>query len=183
MRWQVWQQENDHLFVLYRTFFGSVAYAPFYILRFPFYKVINVPQTKWYLERTEHPEQLISIADKLRYYRCKKRLFQSEVADYAGINESTYISYESGDRDYYPIDKLRRIANLLEVDILELLDDYNRFLYDGQGEQIRKLRKSMGLTQYQFGKLYGVSAGAIKRWESGKVRVSKGMWEGITLFG
>lgn len=26
----------------------------------------------------------------------------------------------------------------------------------------------------QFGKLHGVSAGAVKRWESGKVRVTKG---------
>ncbi|MFQ9196536.1 MAG: helix-turn-helix domain-containing protein [[Clostridium] leptum] len=41
------------------------------------------------------------------------------------------------------------------------------------------MRKSMGLTQYQFGKLYGVSAGAVKRWESGKVRVTKGTWERI----
>ncbi len=177
LHWQVLQQENDHLFVLYRTFFGSVAYAPFYILRFPFYKVINVKQTKWYFERTEHPEQLVSTADKLRYYRCGKRLFQSEVADYAGINTSTYLSYESGGRDYYPIDKMKRIASLLDVDILELLDDYNRFLYDGQGKQIRKLRKSMGLTQYQFGKRMGVSTGAVKRWENDRVVIFKSTWE------
>ncbi len=106
-------------------------------------------------------------------------MFQSEVADYAGINTSTYLSYESGDRDYYPIDKMKRIANLLDVDILELLDDYNRFLYDGQGKQIRKLRKSMGLTQYQFGKRMGVSAGAVKRWESDRVVIFKSTWEKI----
>ena len=64
-----------------------------------------------------------------------------------------------------------------DAHITDLLDEYNRFLYDGQGWQIRKIRKSMGLTQYQFGKLYGVSAGAVKRWESGKVRVTKGTWE------
>ena len=80
---------------------------------------------------------------------------------------------------YYPVDKLDRIAELLEVKITYLLDEYNRFLYDGQGWQIRKIRKDMGLTQYQFGKLYGVSAGAVKRWESGKVRVTKGMWEKV----
>lgn len=101
----------------------------------------------------------------------------AEVAEYAGINESTYIHYENPEHDYYPVDKLSRIAESLEVDITDLLDEYNRFLYDGQGWQIRKIRKSMGLTQYQFGKLYGVSAGAVKRWESGKVRVTKGTWE------
>ena len=87
--------------------------------------------------------------------------------------------FQNPEHDYYPIDKLSRIAELLEVDITDLLDEYNRFLYDGQGWQIRKIRKSMGLTQYQFGKLYGVSAGAVKRWESGKVRVTKGTWERI----
>lgn len=120
---------------------------------------------------------LTTTADKLRYYRYKKSLLQREVAEYAGINKNTYIHYESLNHDYYPIDKLSRIAELLEVDITELLDEYNQFLYDGQGWQIRKIRKSMGLTQYQFGKRYDVSQGAVKRWESGKMRVSKKTWE------
>lgn len=125
---------------------------------------------------------LTTTADKLRYYRYKKSLLQREIADYAGINESTYIHYENPEHDYYPVDKLSRIAELLEVKITDLLDEYNRFLYDGQGWQIRKIRKSMRLTQYQFGKLYGVSAGAVKRWESGKVRVTKGTWGKIFFF-
>lgn len=72
---------------------------------------------------------------------------------------------------------MKRIAHLLEVDILELLDDYNRFLYDGQGKQIRRLRKRMGITQYQFGKRMGVSAGAVKRWENDRVVIFKSTWE------
>lgn len=107
----------------------------------------------------------------------KNPCFKREVAEYAEINESTYIHYENPEHDYYPIDNLSRIAELLEVDITDLLDEYNQFLYNGQGWQIRKLRKSMGLTQYQFGKLHSVGAGAVKRWEIGRVRVSKGTWE------
>lgn len=123
----------------------------------------------------QHPNvsDLHTTADKLRYYRYKKSLLQREVAKYAGINKSTYIHYKGSDHDYYPIDKLSRIAELLEVDITDLLDEYNQFLYDGQGWQIRKIRKSMGLTLYQFGKRYNVSPTAVKRWESGQVRVSK----------
>lgn len=86
--------------------------------------------------------------------------------DYTGINESTYIHYENPEHDYYPVDKLYRIAKLLKVDINDLLDKYNRSLYDRQGWQIQKIRKSMELTQYQFGKLYVVSSGAIKQWKS-----------------
>lgn len=122
---------------------------------------------------------LTTTADKLRYYRYKKSLLQREIAEYAGINESAYIHYETPEHDYYPIDNLSWIAELLEVDITDLLDKYNRFLYDGQGRQIRKIRKDTGLTQYQFGKLYGVSAGAVRWWKNGKMRVSKGTWEKI----
>lgn len=106
-------------------------------------------------------------------------LLQREVAEYAGIDRTTYIHYESKEINSYPADKLEKLAELFGINIDDLLDDYNRFIYDGQGWQIRKLRKSMGLTQYQFGKLYGVSAGAVKRWESEKVRVTKGTWERI----
>lgn len=123
------------------------------------------------------PQKLLHVSDKLKWYRYKKLLLQREVAEFAGLDRTTYVHYESSAHDYYPIDKLSSIAELLEVNVTDLLDEYNRFLYDGQGRQIRKIRKDMGLTQYQFGKLYGVSAGAVKRWESEKVRVTKGTWE------
>ena len=107
-------------------------------------------------------------------------MLQREVAEYTGIDRTTYIHYESKELDYYPVDKLEKLAELFGIDVIDLLDDYNRFIYDGQGCKIRKVRKSMGLTQHQFGKLYGVSASAVKRWENEKVRVSKGTWEKFT---
>jgi len=61
--------------------------------------------------------------------------------------------------------------------ITDLLDDYNLFLYNGQEQQIRKLRKSMGLTQYEFGKLYGVNRRTIERWENEKVQIFKSTWK------
>lgn len=108
-------------------------------------------------------------------------MLQQEVADRAGIVRSTYIHYENPEHAYYPPDKLSRIAEVLEVDITDLLDEYNQFLYDGQGHQIQKIRKSLGLTQYQFGKLYGVSPEKVKLWESEKVRMSKATWEKIII--
>lgn len=103
------------------------------------------------------------------------------MAEYAGINTSTYLSYESGERDYYPIEKMQRIADFLQVDINELLDDYNRFLYEGQGRQIKKLRKTLGLTQCEFGKLHDVSTGTVKRWEQEAVRMKKKTWNSLNM--
>lgn len=121
-------------------------------------------------------------ADKLRYYRYKTSLLQREIAEYAGINESTYASYENGDRDYYPLDKLSKIAELLKVDVTLLLDDYNRFLFEGQGSQIRRLRKNLEMTQVEFGKRYSVHGGTVKKWESGKVRIYKDTWKKLFLY-
>ena len=148
----------------------GVAYAPLYIHHFQ----LILPH---YLAEGEKfnaigPDKLISTADKLRYYRYKKALFQREVADYAGLDRSTYIRYENG-MDYYPPDKLAKIAELLEVDVSELLDDYNAFLRDDQGWQIKSLRRSMKLTQKEFGKRFGAHAGTVKRWENGKARILK----------
>lgn len=177
MPWRVWKTESKNLFILCRTEFFRVVFAPLYVINIPFRNTINIQQTVWCFERAKHPEKLSNTADRIRYYRCTKGFLQSEVAEYAGINTSTYLSYESGERDYYPIEKMQRIADFLQIDINELLDDYNRFLYEGQGRQIKKLRKTLGLTQDQLGKQMGVSTGAIKRWENDQVKIFKSTWE------
>lgn len=183
MPWRVWKTENENLFILYRTEFFRVVFAPLYVIKIPFRNTINIQQTVWCFERAKHPEKLSNTADRIRYYRCTKGFLQSEVAEYVGINASTYLSYESGERDYYPIEKMQRIADFLQVDINELLDDYNRFLYEGQGRQIKKLRKTLGLTQCEFGKLYDVSTGTVKRWEQEAVRMKKKTWNSLNMDG
>lgn len=150
------------------------VYIPLAIHSFLFLGPKKLTDTEKFNIQFSNPAMLQTIADKLWYYNIKNPCFKREVAEYAEINKSTYIHYENPEHDYYPIDNLSRIAELLEVDITDLLDEYNQFLYNGQGWQIRKLRKSMGLTQYQFGKLHSVGDGAVKRWEIGRARVSKG---------
>lgn len=116
-------------------------------------------------------------ADKLRYYRYQKGLLQRDVADFADIDRSTYNSYESSERDSFPLDKMALVAQLLEIGIADLLDEYNLFIYHGQGLQIRAKRKAMGLTQFEFGKLYGVNKHTVTRWENDDVRIFKSTWE------
>lgn len=165
--------------MLYRTINGRTFYVPLFVFSFSFKHFCKLTEGQKYLQEHPNPEKLNHTSDKLRWYRYKKSLLQREVAEYAGIDRTTYIHYECVEHNYYPIDKLERIAKLFEIDVVDLLDEYNRFLYEGQGWQIRAIRKSMGMTQYQFGKLIGVSTGAVKRWESGKVRVTKRMWERV----
>ena len=151
----------------------GVAYAPLYIHRFRLLLPHCLAEGEKF--NAVEPDKLTSTADKLRYYRYKKALLQREVADYAGLDRSTYIRYEIG-MNYYPPDKLAKIAELLEVDVSELLDDYNAFLRDGQGWQIKALRRSMKLTQKEFGKRFGAHAGTVKRWENEKAQILKSTW-------
>ena len=127
----------------------------------------------------EHPDpkKIDTTAGKLRWYRHRKTLLQREVADSAGISRRTYIRFEEDGRDYYPPDKLGKIAELLDVEITELMDDYNLFLYHNQGKQIRARREALGMSVVQYAKHLGVQAGKLRRWESNQVQILKSTWE------
>ena len=105
-------------------------------------------------------------------------LEQREVAAYVTLHRGTYAGYEtSGARDYYPLDKLSALAELFEVPLEYLLDDYNRFLYEGQGQQVRVLRESMGLSRREFADKFGVWTTTVRDWETDSVRMTKQTWE------
>ncbi len=118
------------------------------------------------------PDMINCIADKLRYYRYAKGLHQSQVADYVGIDRTTYINYEAG-MDYYPIDMLSKAAHLFEISLIDLLDKYHKFLYEGQGRQIREIRKNTKLSQQKIAEKLGVNVSTVKRWENDTIRIRK----------
>lgn len=99
-----------------------------------------------FLRNNPTPENITHTADKLRWYRYSNCVHQEEIAKVVDIHRTTYIRYESGELDFYPIDKLQLIAEFYGIEVTQLLDGYNMFLYKGQGQQVRALRKSMGLT-------------------------------------
>ena len=73
--------------------------------------------------------EITEIADKLRWYRYQKGLRQRDAADYAGIDRSTYIHYEEAGRDFYPKEHMEKLAELFEVPLENLLDDYKAALW------------------------------------------------------
>lgn len=108
---------------------------------------------------------------------------QKQVAQYARIDRSTYCSYEDAGRDYYPIENMKRIAELYGISVVALLDEYNLFLYYGQGDQIKELRKMRDMTQKQYAEYLGVPYGTLKQWERDRVQISKRTWEMLSLRG
>jgi len=171
--WKFHSRVSNDFYVYYR----DGVCAPLFISHIPLKRPKLENDSALASLRYANPEQVPHTAERLRYFRCLKNLYQSEVADYAGIDHSTYIGYEDCGRDSYPLDKLQKIAELLQVDIVDLLDSYNRFLYDGQGQKVKELRKRNRMTQAEFSILLQTTPGTVKRWEHGQARMTKRMWE------
>lgn len=124
-----------------------------------------------------NPTDITNISDKLKYYRYQKAMHQKDVAEYVGMDRGTYANYEDNQRDFYPAAMVDKLAVLYRIDVYELLDDYNRFLYDGQGQQIKAIRKQLQITQKDLAVMMNVEITKVKRWEQNKVRMFKGTWE------
>ena len=150
-----------------------------YLHSFRFIAPKKVSEAQKFALKFPSADKLTTVADKLRYYRHQKGLYQSDIADYLGLERSTYIEYENPDRDYYSAEVMERIAELFCVDVYDLLDDYNKFLYDGQGKNIKKIRKQLGITQKELAKLMNVELYKFKKWEQNKVRMFKFSWENL----
>lgn len=128
------------------------------------------------------PQALDTVSDKLKWYRYQNGLQQSDMAKIMEVDRTTYSRYEENVLEAYPLDKLKKAAVYFGIDITEWLDKYNLFLYRGQGEQIKGLRKSLGLTQAEFARQFGVSIQKVRNWEEEKVRISRGMFEKLSQF-
>ena len=167
---------DDNLILLYKQGIRRNSYATLYIHTLRFCIPRTLSKTEQFYRKYPNPQAIVNMGDKLRYYRYQKALFQKDVAKYLGIDRTTYNSYEMGVREC-PIDILKKLAEILEVEVTDIMDEYNLFLFNGQGRQVRKIRKSMGLTQREFAGRMGVSTTTVKQWESERVRVMRGVFE------
>lgn len=155
----------------------TVQTAPLFIHTFPLLAPHHLLEAEKFNIRFTDPSQITEMSDKLRWYRYKKALLQREVANIIGVDNSTYLHYESGEYEYIPLETMKRIAAIYEISVTDLLDEYNTFLYHGQGEQIKAKRKSLHMTQREYAKYLGVSFGNLQNWEQNSVRMFKRTWE------
>lgn len=126
-----------------------------------------------FLRMNPNPEELKRTADKIRYYRYKKGVLIADLASYASLDRKTMSHYECPERKNYSISSLKCIAEYLEVPVTALLDDYTRFIYQGQGRQLKEYRKSHSIRQIDLARQLHVSKTSIQKWESEKKRISK----------
>ena len=180
-KWHPFIRLGNHMHIMTCHCLSGVKYAPLYIHSFQLLQPRNLLEAERFNIKYISPSEIATVPDKLRYYRHKNGLQQKEVAEKTGIHRATYCAYEQEERKMpYPLDKLSKIAELFGVEITALLDEYNLFLYNGQGRQIRDLRQSLGLTKKEFGELYGFHAYTVNKWENDTIQILKSTW--VNLF-
>ena len=98
-------------------------------------------------------------------------------AEQIGISRGHYIDYEVGYVDYYPKEVVDRLADFYHIPVEDLLDEYNLFLYKGQGKMLKECREKMGLKKKPFARMLHVNPNTYRNWESDKKRMFKLTWE------
>ncbi|MDE5564125.1 MAG: helix-turn-helix domain-containing protein, partial [Oscillospiraceae bacterium] len=156
---------SDRLYLFYQFRDGRLHRRPVYHADFLFHQMQHLVREQIFLIENPTPQDLTTISDKLRWHRIRIGMFQKDVAAIMDVDRQTYSNFEMNVLKYYPLDKLKRAAELFGVDVTELLDEYNLFLYRGQGEQLRVLRARLGMTRIEFAAQLGIPVGTLKQWE------------------
>lgn len=113
---------GSNTILMVRDTINDVFYAPFYVHGFQLVQPHALVETERFNVRFANPAQIDNTPDKLRWYRYQKGLLQRSVAVFAGIDRSTYSSYEEIGRDT-PIERMKKIAELFGVPAEALLDE------------------------------------------------------------
>lgn len=124
-----------------------MRYAPLYIHTFRFIAPRKLREAKTFNLQYHNYSEIQKVSDRLRWCRHHMGLMQKEVAELVGITRANYTDLETAAVDYYPKEVVDKLADLFHVPPTDFLDEYNHFLYLGQGNAIRGYRLQLGLTQ------------------------------------
>ena len=135
-KWSMFCRLKVRSYVLAANVAGTLKVAPLQILKFPVVLPHKFLDAEKFNLRFSDASEITEIADKLRWYRYQKGLRQRDAADYAGINRSTYIH----NADYLQkqfaglgltafTEHMEKLAELFEVPLENLLDDYKAALW------------------------------------------------------
>lgn len=158
---------------MYQNKNGRIKYSPLFIQTLRFINNRHLTKSQIYLKNNPAPDNLETVSDKLKWYRVNAGFLQRDVAKIMEVDRTTYSRYEDNILEAYPLEKLSKAAELFKIDVSLLLDDYNAFLYNGQGEKIKGLRKAMKLTQSQFAQNIETPLGTLKKWEQNNAIIPK----------
>ena len=156
---------------------GSVRYAPMCIVSFRVIAPKRLLDAQQFNLKYQSYDQVKTAPERLRWCRYHSGLLQQEVAEQIGASRDVYMKLENGEVDYWPPELVDKLAALYQIPEDDLLDAYNRFLRNGQGEAVRRYRERLGMTRKQFAEAIHVEPGMLRRWETVQRVMTKRSWE------
>lgn len=175
--WKVFAQFSESNYLMCRTEDNIVRYAPLCIHTFRLIAPRKLLEAQLFNQQYHNYEEIDNVPDRLRWCRHHMGLMQKEVAEQIGITRGHYIDFEVGYVDYYPKEIVDKLAAFYEIPVTDLLNDYNLFLYKGQGKMIREYRESLGLKKKAFAKMIGLDPNLLRAWESDQKRMNIHSWK------
>lgn len=104
------------------------------------------------------------------------------LSDKIGTSRYALMDYENGITEP-DLDVLKTIAAVLEINHAELYDEYYSFLDHPYSVFVKQIRQKIGATQKQFGALFGVGRRTVERWEAGRNKVGRKVYEQMKKLG
>ena len=113
-KWYAFYNISSHCVIMCKHSIKGVLFAPLYIHSVKLLQAYALLKTKKLYSVYNENSLPQNTSDKLKYYRYKRGLLQREVANFIGVDRKTYSAYESGLRNYYPLDKLSLLQSFLK---------------------------------------------------------------------
>ena len=121
----------------------------------------------------------LSIPERLAFYRNNCGYTQEQIAQLLNMTKYQYSKYEYTIKDKYNVSFINSILKIYNILPEDLLDEYNLFLYHGQGAQLEQHRKSLGLNVQEYADYLDVPYRHLTLWIKDKNRMGKGTFEKI----
>jgi len=176
-KWRITTPAGGGMYIMTCKENGNFKHAILYILSFRLMAPRKLLEAQIFNKQYGSYEEIDNIPDRLRFCRHRLGLMQKEVARMAGISRNTYINLETGNLNSFDRATADKLAKIFEIPINDLLDGYNRFLCEGQTQQIKAYRESFGLGAKPFAKQMGIPIRCLQAWENGQKVVSLKSWE------
>lgn len=174
--WRTVAKYSDRNYLMCKVEADTVRYAPLLIHSFTLFAPRMDLKDMLFVHQYKNHKELSTVPERLRWCRLKRGLMQNDVAEKLGVSRAVYAGLETGSSDYYPKDLVDKLAEFFEIEAYDLLDDYNRFQYQGQGKILNEYRLSLGLNKKAFARLLGIEPHTLADWENDKKRMNIHSW-------
>ena len=117
-------------------------------------------------------------SDNLKYYRQRKQMTTRQLTEKLDIVPSTIVMYENG-KHPIPYDVAIKLADVLEIEVSLLYDDFSRFLAVPYTEALKSVRTALGLSQKAFAERIVIVPSYYYKIEEGNRRPSRKVYQKI----